>query len=65
MTSTPPHHNHTHTHNSPKPALMKSKANYMAEYELEMERLLMEREDKLSYEIEIYTHKLKFIQKDM
>jgi len=30
-----------------------------------MERLFMEREDKLSKEIEEYNHRLKFIQKDM
>ena len=30
-----------------------------------MHRLLMEREDKLSREIEEYSHRLKFIQKDM
>ena len=35
------------------------------QYELEMERLLMEREDKLSRDMEEYSHKLKFIQKDM
>ena len=33
----------------------------MQEYELEMERLFMEREDKLSKEIEEYNHRLKFI----
>lgn len=37
----------------------------MQEYELEMERLTMEREDKLSREFEEYSHRLKFIQKDM
>ena len=37
----------------------------MQEYELEMERLFMEREDKLSRENEDYQHRLKFIQKDM
>ncbi|CDW74934.1 adenylate cyclase [Stylonychia lemnae] len=37
----------------------------MQEYEQEMDRLFMEREDKLSREIEEYSHKLKFIQKDM
>eukprot|EP00347_Sterkiella_histriomuscorum_P018508 403345246 len=37
----------------------------MQEYELEIERLVMEREDKLSREIEEYMHRSKFIQKDM
>lgn len=37
----------------------------MQAYELEMHRLMMEREDKLSREIEEYNHRLKFIQKDM
>lgn len=33
----------------------------MQEYELEMERLFMEREDKLSREIEEFAHRSKFI----
>jgi hypothetical protein len=37
----------------------------MAEYELEYERMLMQREDKLSRDVEEYNHRLKFIQKDM
>lgn len=37
----------------------------MKDHEIEMDRLLMEREDKLSMQYEEYTHKLKFIQKDV
>ena len=36
----------------------------MGEYELEIERLYMQREDQLSREIEEYNHRMKFIQKD-
>jgi len=37
----------------------------MQAYELEMERLVMEREDKLSRDIEEFNHRRLFIQKDM
>ncbi len=33
----------------------------MKDHEIDMDRLLMEREDKLSMQYEEYTHKLKFI----
>lgn len=36
----------------------------MQEYELEMERMTMQREDKHSREIEEYLHQQKFKQKD-
>ena len=37
----------------------------LASHQLDMERLYMTREDKLSLEAEEYNYKLKFIQKDM